>query len=138
MDYSHSSHLSMGLPRQGYWSGLPFPSPRVLPDPGIEPGSATLQTDSLLSEPPGKPHGRKLESFRKQKAHSLALTERGRLLVPLLSIYYLILPSINGLLHAYSSCLLPHMFDLNMLSICFSSNSTSHISIPPFIFWPHH
>ena len=29
--------LSMGFPRQGYWSGLPFPSPRDLPDPGIEP-----------------------------------------------------------------------------------------------------
>ena len=36
-----------------HWSGLPFPSPGDLPDPGIEPGSSTLQADSLLSEPPG-------------------------------------------------------------------------------------
>ena len=35
--------------------GLPFPSPGDLPNPGIEPGSPTLQADSLPSEPPGKP-----------------------------------------------------------------------------------
>ena len=46
--------LSMGFSRQEYWSGLPFPSPGDLPDPGIEPGSPTLQTDSLLSELPRK------------------------------------------------------------------------------------
>ena len=43
----------MGFSRQGYWSGLPFPSPEDLPDPGIEPGSPTLQADALPSEPPG-------------------------------------------------------------------------------------
>ena len=48
--------LSMGFLRQEYWSGLPFPSPGDLPDPGIEPRSPTLQVDSLLSEPPGKPN----------------------------------------------------------------------------------
>ena len=41
--------------RQEYWSGLPFPSPGDLPNPGIEPGSPAFQADSLLSEPPGKP-----------------------------------------------------------------------------------
>jgi len=40
----------MGFSRQEYWSGLPFPSPEDLPDPGIEPGSPELQADSLLSE----------------------------------------------------------------------------------------
>ena len=44
----------MGLSRQEYWSGLPFSSPDDLPNPGIEPRSPALQTDSLLSEPPGK------------------------------------------------------------------------------------
>ena len=44
----------MGLPRQEYWSGLPFPSPGDLPKPGTEPESPTLQGDSLLSQPPGK------------------------------------------------------------------------------------
>ena len=48
---------SMGFSRQEYWSGVPFPSPGDLPDPGIEPGSPTFQADALTSEPPGKPRG---------------------------------------------------------------------------------
>ena len=48
--------MSMEFSRQEYWSGLPFCSAGNLPDPGIESGSPTLQADSLLSEPPGKPH----------------------------------------------------------------------------------
>ena len=44
----------MGFSRQEYWSGLPFPSPGDLPDPGIEPGSPALDVDTLTSEPPGK------------------------------------------------------------------------------------
>ena len=46
---------SMGFSRQEYWSGLPFPSPGYLPDPGIEPGSPAFQADALTSEPAGKP-----------------------------------------------------------------------------------
>ena len=46
--------LSMEFSRQEYWSGLSFPSPGDLPNPGIKPRSPTLQADSLLSEPPGK------------------------------------------------------------------------------------
>ena len=55
MDYSlpHSSVLEIS--RQEYWSGLPFPSPGDLPDPGIEPRSPALQADSLPSELSGKP-----------------------------------------------------------------------------------
>ena len=45
----------MGFSWQEYWSGLPFPSPGDLPDPGVEPGFPALQMDSLLPEPPGKP-----------------------------------------------------------------------------------
>ena len=45
---------SMGFSRQEYWSGLPFPSPGDLPDPGIEPWSPIPQADSSSSEPPGK------------------------------------------------------------------------------------
>ena len=55
---------SMGFSRQGCWSGLPFPSPGDLPDPGIEPGSPALQADALPSEPPGKPQ---ITSKRHQK-----------------------------------------------------------------------
>ena len=48
---SRQAHLS----RQEYWSWLPFSSPGDLPDPGTEPQSPALQTDSLPTEPPGKP-----------------------------------------------------------------------------------
>ena len=47
--------LFMGFSRQEYWSGLSFPSPGDLPNPGIEPRSPALQADALSSEPPGKP-----------------------------------------------------------------------------------
>ena len=52
---AHQAPLSMGFSRQEYWSGLPFPSPGDLPNPGIEPWSPALQADALTSEPPGKP-----------------------------------------------------------------------------------
>ena len=42
--------LSMGFSRQEYWSGLPFPSPGDLPDPGIKPRSPALQEDSLPTD----------------------------------------------------------------------------------------
>ena len=48
------SPLSMGFSRQEHYSGLPFPSPGDLPNPGIESGFPALQVDSLPSEPPGK------------------------------------------------------------------------------------
>ena len=51
---AHQAPLSMGFSRQEHWSGLPFPSPGDLPDPGIEPGYHTLQADALPSETPGK------------------------------------------------------------------------------------
>ena len=47
--------LSMRFSRQEYWDGLPFPTLRDLPDPGMEPRSPALQADALPSEPPGKP-----------------------------------------------------------------------------------
>ena len=46
----------MGFSRQEYWSGLPFPPPEDLPDPGIEPVSPALWADVLPSEPPGESH----------------------------------------------------------------------------------
>ena len=52
---AHQAPLSTGFSRQEYWSGLPFPSPGDLPNPGIEPRSPSLQADALTSEPLGKP-----------------------------------------------------------------------------------
>ena len=51
---AHQAPQSMGFSRQGYWSGLPFPSPGDLPDPGIKPRPPSLQADALTSEPPRK------------------------------------------------------------------------------------
>ena len=51
---AYQASLSMGFSRQKCWGGLPFPSPGDLPNPGIEPGSPTLQAAALPSEPPGK------------------------------------------------------------------------------------
>ena len=47
---AHQALLSMGLSRQEYWSGLSFPPPDDLPNPGIEPRSPALQVDSLSSK----------------------------------------------------------------------------------------
>ena len=51
---AYQASQSMGFSRQEYWSGLPFPSPGDLPDPGIEPRSPALRADTLPSEPPEK------------------------------------------------------------------------------------
>ena len=52
---AHQAPLSMGLPRQEYWSGLPFPSPGDLPYPGIKLVSPALAGGFLTSEPQGSP-----------------------------------------------------------------------------------
>ena len=52
---AHQAPLSMEFSRQEYWSGLPFPSPGDLPEPGIEPESPALEADALPSELLGKP-----------------------------------------------------------------------------------
>ena len=53
MDCGPTGSPSVEFTRQEYCSGLPFPSPGNLPNPGIKPGSPTLQADALPSEPPG-------------------------------------------------------------------------------------
>ena len=52
---AYQAPSSMEFSRQEYWSGLLFPSPGDLPDPGIKPRSPALQADALPSEPPKKP-----------------------------------------------------------------------------------
>ena len=54
---AHQAPLSMGFLRQEYWSGLPFPSPGALPDPGIEPVSLASVGGFFITEPPEKPSG---------------------------------------------------------------------------------
>ena len=62
----------MGFSRQEYWSGLPFPSPADLPNPGVEPESPALQADSLPSESPGNKYpNTKLKVKKKNISSSL-------------------------------------------------------------------
>ena len=65
---AYQAPLSMGFSRQEYWNELPFPSPEDLPNPVIEPGSPTLQADSLLSERQENPWERDKESRIKRSS----------------------------------------------------------------------
>ena len=58
MDCSPPGSPVRWISRQEYWSGLPFPSPGGLPNPGIEPDSAALAGGFFTTEPAGKPHKR--------------------------------------------------------------------------------
>ena len=60
---------SMGFSREEYWSGLPFPSPGDLPNPGIEPGSPAFQADALTSEPPEN-HREKINDYQRRGPYS--------------------------------------------------------------------
>ena len=62
---AHQAPLSMGFPRQEYWSGLPFPPPGHLPNPGIEPASSGLAGVFFTTEPAGKPQRGSKESKEK-------------------------------------------------------------------------
>jgi len=62
----HQAPLSMEFSRQEDWSELPFPSPGDLPDPGIEPRSPALQSDSLPTEPPGHIYNRFTVLYRRK------------------------------------------------------------------------
>ena len=50
---AHQAPLSMGVPRQEYWSGLPFPSPESLPDLGTEPRSPAVAGRFFITIPLG-------------------------------------------------------------------------------------
>ena len=55
MNHNLQAPRSMGLSRQEYWNGLPFPSPGDIPDPGFKPVSLALPANSLSSEAQGRP-----------------------------------------------------------------------------------
>ena len=63
---AHQAPLSVGFPRQEYWSELLYPSPGDLPNPGIKLRSAALLMDSLQSESPGNVKEAKTKSTKKQ------------------------------------------------------------------------
>ena len=67
----HQVPLSIRFSRQRYWSGLPFPSPGDLPNPGIEPGSPALQADSLLTELQGKQMVKRMSTMQETQVRFL-------------------------------------------------------------------
>ena len=67
MDCSPPGFSSTGFSRQEYWSGLPFPSPRDLPDPGIEPTSPAVLMDSLPLSHQGTPYDKDVYNIRCKK-----------------------------------------------------------------------
>ena len=69
---AYQAPLAMGLSRQESWSGLPFPSPGDLSDPGIEPGSPVLWADALPSEPPVWEHKRLQNTYWKSQWRRLS------------------------------------------------------------------
>ena len=67
---AHQAPLSMGFSRQEYWSGLPFPSPGDLLDPGIEPMSPALAGRFFATEPPKKPASEQKGCLKTLSAYS--------------------------------------------------------------------
>ena len=65
---AHQAPPSMGFSRQEYWSGVPFPSPEDLPDPGIESRSPALSTDTLPFETPGKSYNGRMDAWGHEPA----------------------------------------------------------------------
>ena len=80
MDCSPPGSLSKEFFRQGDWSGLPFPSPGDLPNPGIEPGFLKLQADALPSESVCR-HYQIFPGLKKKKKKSLNYCFRGYLIL---------------------------------------------------------
>ena len=87
---AHQAPPSMGFSRQEYWSGLPFPSPGDLPDPGIKPRSPTLQAGALASEPSGKPNGYTVSLYflMTNSLHSKELFLPFNLLITFIRLFY--------------------------------------------------
>ena len=83
MDCSPQTPLSMGFPRQEYWSGWPYPPPGELPDPGIEPTSlisSALAGGFFTTAPPGK--WRQMFSFTGARIPSLTASPSQLCLLP--------------------------------------------------------
>ena len=72
--------LSMGFSRQEYWSGLSFPPPKDLPNPGTKPASPALVGGYLITEPPGKPRITywKIHKWNSMSEICFVFTSKGR------------------------------------------------------------
>ena len=64
---AHQALLSVVFPRQEYWSGLPFPLPGDLPDPGIKPALPALAGGFFPTAPPGNPEEWQTQTWNKER-----------------------------------------------------------------------
>ena len=101
---ARQASLSMEFSRQEYWSGLPFPCPGDLPDPGIKHRTLELWADSLSSEPLGKPKQPKPKNI---DDHTTSCSTYGNLLLRLFQL--LPLGTLSGWLLWYF-VVYPHLF----------------------------
>ena len=113
----HQAPLSMGFPRQEYWSGLPFPSPGDLPNLGTELSSSVLAGGFFPAEPPGKPSFR---SIWVNNFYFLCSLNNGRLA---LNSYFLKIfrQEIIALLIVTNVCIIFWVASLSLVLICFGS-----------------
>ena len=93
---AHQAFLSMEFSGQEYWSGLPFPYPKYLPDPGVEPWSPASQADSLPFELQGSP---KNEIYRNQYQYHILFS-----LPQVLAILMRSCSKTRLLINCYSNC----------------------------------
>ena len=104
---AHQTPLSVEFSRQEDWSGLPFPAPGDLPEPGIKPGFPPLQADGSLSEPPGK-EGRTVNNLPTRQVQEFCPSpgHTASLIVGLLPLEILYLSSLSSLVcHPLLHCI---------------------------------
>ena len=84
---AHQAPLSMGFPRQQYWTGLPFPSSGALSDPGIKPHLLHWQVGSLPLSHLGEPLGKVMVSKSGKRADACGLTDglKSHVFMPILN-----------------------------------------------------
>ena len=133
----------MGFSRQEYWSGLPFPSPGDLPDPGIKPGSPALQADTLPAEPQGKPNKERglVPGYFPYLTHVLIFpfyhppTKINYTIstfahtIPFLCYIFLIIFTLNAYFHSHKTLLI-HPFPKNSLKFWHSPSLLALLILP--------
>ena len=121
---AYQAPQSMEFSRQEYWSGLPFPSPGDLPNPGIKLGSPALQADALPSEPSGKP---------KTKSRNLPKTSHGLWVEFILCLGDIGLEQCSHLLTPWISTRLAQIAGVSMNTVHLPfGTSDKHLQLPDF------
>ena len=122
---THHTSLSMGLPRQEYWGGLPFPPPGDLPDPGMEPESPALAGRFFTTASPGKPEAHSYPYVIKLRQNNLCFRSWIEM-VPIL-VGFGVVGVIN---HSLSDC-----YEQSMRSLGVWHDWATSLSLFTFMHW---